>query len=91
MITMSSKLFLVGMLLVFIGMLILIFSSISFVLSNVGNASIATGALIMIGPIPILIGAGIPPIALIFLIILMLALMILQLYMFFSFKKLARA
>jgi uncharacterized membrane protein len=84
---MSNRLFFVGMLLIFIGTLILIFSSILLALTNIGNVNVAGGALIMIGPIPILIGAGIPSVLLVFLIILMLTLMLLQLYLFLSFRK----
>ncbi|MEM3631108.1 MAG: hypothetical protein QXY18_06840, partial [Nitrososphaerota archaeon] len=51
------------------------------------EVTIGGGALIMIGPIPILVSAGIPPLILIFLIIVMLIIMAFQIYIFFKYRK----
>ncbi|MEM0220125.1 MAG: DUF131 domain-containing protein [Thermoproteota archaeon] len=83
---MSSKLFLLGLFLVFLGTLLTILPSLFIALTNVGNVNIGGGALIMIGPIPILIGANIPPIVLVFLALIMFIVMIFQVYLFLKFR-----
>ncbi len=83
---MNSKLFIIGFSLIFFGIAIIIFSSLLSIMTT-KDVTIGGGALIMIGPIPILISAGIPTIILIFLIIIMLIIMIFQTYIFLKYRK----
>lgn len=82
---MKSRLFALGLFLVFLGTLLIILPSFLIALTNTGNVNVGGGALIMIGPIPILIGAGIPPIALLFLALMMFIIMVFQVYLFLKF------
>ncbi|MEM1575741.1 MAG: hypothetical protein QXF09_05985 [Nitrososphaerota archaeon] len=83
---MNSKLFMIGLSLIFLGIAIIIFSSLISIITT-KEVTIGGGALIMIGPIPILVSAGIPPLILIFLIIIMLIIMVFQIYIFFKYRK----
>ncbi|MEM2927541.1 MAG: hypothetical protein QXP60_01035 [Nitrososphaerota archaeon] len=83
---MDSKLFMIGLSLIFLGIAIIIFSSLISIITT-KEVTIGGGALIMIGPIPILVSAGIPPLILIFLIIVMLIIMAFQIYIFFKYRK----
>lgn len=83
---MNGKWFMIGFLLIFLGMILIIsLFLISFVTTK--EITIGGGALIMIGPIPIFIGAGIPPLILIFFIIMMFIIMIFQIYIFLRYRK----
>jgi len=76
-----------GMFLIFLGMFLILASSLLNILTNIENIKIGGGAIIMIGPIPILIGAGIPFEILIFLIAFMIILMLLNFFFIIKLRK----
>jgi uncharacterized membrane protein len=76
------KLFLLGFALIFVGMILLIAHSAIY-----GNAQLSAGAIVFIGPLPIILGAG--PHSL-FAILLATILTIIAIVLFFTTRKRTR-
>jgi uncharacterized membrane protein len=80
--TVPLKLFLIGFMLIFIGMILLIAYSAMY-----GNTQLSIGAIVIIGPLPIILGAG--PYSF-FAILLAAILMVLAIVFFLLMRKRTR-